>query len=570
MKKNPSLLSFSLVLAGAAVLSTTANANLFKKKSAEPESVSGEIIVGLKDGFSLMSAKSSVKAAIAQSFGVNQILSMESLIMDEQIQKIRIRDEKKAKSIITELKKNPQVKYAEPNFIYRTMTAPNDSEFARQWDMVNTGQLDRPAGGTSPGQTGNRGSDINVQPLWDRGITGSRDILIAVIDTGVDYNHSDLKENIYTNAGEVAGNGVDDDGNGIVDDVHGASFVSGAGSNASLDDHNHGSHCAGTIAAEGNNRNGITGVNWQASILPVKFLSATGGGSLDGAVNSIKYATRMGAKIMSNSWGGGGYSEALKDAIIEAKNAGILFVAAAGNDSSDNDASPTYPANYPVDNIVSVAATDNRDVIASFSNYGRNTVHVAAPGKNILSTVKGGGYEIYSGTSMACPHVSGVAALVWSGNPNLTYAQIKQRLIETSTPVRGLRTKVLAKGRVNATNAYDNVIPPTSEPAENAWVSQDYGVESAHPYAANANQTFEVSVPGATHIRVVFEKFDTEARYDFVQVESPTGEVVDSVTGSRDGYVTEYVTGNKLILRLKSDFSEQRHGFKVSKIQVIR
>jgi subtilisin family serine protease len=200
--------------------------------------------------------------------------------------------------------------------------------------LVNTGQKDSDAAG---GKEGTPGSDIHVAPLWQRGVTGSRDIVVAVIDTGMDRTHPDLMPNLYVNPGEagaLANNGVDDDGNGFVDDVSGWNFY--AKNNNSNDDNRHGSHCSGTIGAAGNNGVGVVGVNWNVSLLPVKFLSGSGSGSTEGAVNAVNYATRMKVNVMSNSWGGGAPSQALKEAIEKANQAGILFVAAAGNDGSNN------------------------------------------------------------------------------------------------------------------------------------------------------------------------------------------------------------------------------------------
>jgi subtilisin family serine protease len=258
------------------------------------------------------------------------------------------------------------------------------------------------------------------------------------------------------------------------------------------------------------------------------------------------------------------------EAIEEAGAAGALFVAAAGNDGVDNDSDPHYPSNYELPNVISVAATDNRDAIASFSNYGRRTVHVSAPGKNIYSTVKDGQYAIYSGTSMATPHVSGIAALIWGANPSWTYADVKKRLIETSTPVRGLRRKSASNGRVNAYNAFHGIITPSDEPAESAWKDMAYTLESAHPYGNDANATFEVSAPGAKFIRVVFDRVETEARYDNLTVESAAGEVVDTVSGTRSGeYVSEYVAGDNANVRLRTDSSGVGFGVHVSRIQIV-
>ncbi len=561
------LTSVSFFAVGVACFFSSAQA------SRQATSVPGEVLIGFHSGFAAVNSESALRSALTQILGPNSVKSVHALQMDSSIQKVTLTDATKTAAAITQIKHSlAGVKVAEPNFIYRANILsgnngePNDADFSKQWDMKNTGQADKPEGG----QDGQANSDINVVPLWKDGIIGDRKMLVAVVDTGVDYTHPDLAANAYKNVGEIAGNGIDDDQNGVIDDVYGANFVSGAGVGNGMDDNNHGTHCAGSIGAVGNDGSGISGVNWQVSILSAKFLSAGGGGSLEGAINAVKYSTKMGAKVISNSWGGGGYSELLKAAIEESNAAGALFVAASGNDGANVDSEPVYPASYEVANVVSVAATDNRDQIASFSNYGRRTVHVAAPGKNIYSTVRNGKYATYSGTSMATPHVAGVAALIWAANPTWTAAEVKRRLIETSTPVAALRKKSASNGRVNAFNAFHGIVTPSDEPAESAWKSIDFSAESAHPYANGANVAFEVSAPGAKFIRIVFEKFETEARYDTVSLVNETGETIEVISGVKSGeYVTDYVKGDKAFLRLKTDTSENRYGFKIAKIQIV-
>jgi subtilisin family serine protease len=459
------------------------------------------------------------------------------------------------------------VKYAEPNYRYYAFDdgnpeqLPNDTDFSKLWGMNNTGQAD------SLGQIGIPGVDIGVLPIWQQGVTGSRDIKVAVIDTGVDWTHPDLVENLYTNPGEIAGNGIDDDANGFIDDIHGWNF--GSKSPASQDDNDHGSHCAGTIGGVGNNGIGVAGVNWRVSILPVKFIGSDGSGSLDAALEAINYATMMKVNVMSNSWGGGGFSEAMKEAIEKARDANILFVAAAGNDSSDNNAAPMYPASYDVANIISVAAIDNKDRLASFSNWGRTKVHVAAPGVKIFSTTKDGGYNSFSGTSMATPHVSGVAALLLSAFPDMTYAELKDRIVKTAVKVPGLRNKVASNGRVSVFNAFNNIIPPSEDPAESAWQTVDYVVESQHPYENKLDQSTTIEYPGAKYIRVIVERLETEPKYDTLFINNPAGDVIDSVSGSAEQFVSDYVKGDKLVLRFVSDHSVVKWGFRIAKIQVI-
>ncbi len=544
---------------------TAAGATQNKSKQ-EAEAVGGELVVKLREDLAAKQAKGLIEGVITRKLGSVAGLSVRAFRTDARLQLVRLPANKSVFGAIAALSEDSSVAYAEPNYIYRANEAglPDDTDFSKLWGIHNTGQTD------SAGQVGTAGSDVNVLPLWAAGHTGSKDILVAVIDTGVDWDHPDLAANIYTNPGEagaLATNGKDDDGNGFVDDVHGYNF---AAKNAnSRDDHNHGTHVSGTIGGIGNNGRGVAGVNWSVSILPVKFLTAGGSGTLADAVESINYARIMKAKIMSNSWGGGGFSQAMKDAIQAAHDAGILFVAAAGNESNNNDTSPTYPCTYDVPNVVSVAATDNRDVIASFSNYGARKVHVAAPGVKVYSTVKAGAYATYSGTSMATPHTAGVAALVWSANPTWDFAEVKSRLIRTSDPIQALRRKVLAKGRVNAYNAFHGIVPPSDEPDESAWIPRAHTVESPHPYADHADLTYTVKATGAKFIRIIFERIQVETSYDKVFVQSPAGEVAETLTGSLSNYTSEYVKGDSAVIRLKSDESNTGFGFKVSQIQVI-
>ena len=342
---------------------------------------------------------------------------------------------------------SPDVAYAEPNFKLQPAAAPNDPGYKNLWGLDNTGQT----GGTPD-------ADIDAPEAWNT-TTGSPDTVVGVIDEGIDITHPDLRDNIWNNSGEVAGNKIDDDDNGYVDDVNGYDF---ANNDATVydpdpitgDGDEHGTHVAGTIAAVGNNGVGITGVNWDAQVAALKFLGPNGG-TVSDAIEAINYAVAEGMDISNNSWGGGGRSQALEDAIRRADNAGHIFIAAAGNGGSDgvgddNDATPQYPSSYGVPNVVAVAATDDTDRLASFSNFGASSVDLAAPGVGILSTLPGNSYGRYSGTSMATPHVAGVAALIKSQEPGLDDAQVKAKLLQYVDGKASLQGKVATDGRLNA------------------------------------------------------------------------------------------------------------------------
>ncbi|HWM87256.1 MAG TPA: S8 family peptidase [Kofleriaceae bacterium] len=351
---------------------------------------------------------------------------------------------------IAALRSDPAVLYAEPNYIVHAIAVPNDPSFGQLYGLDNNGQT----GGTPD-------ADIDAVEAWDVSV-GNPDVVVGVVDTGIDYTHEDLAGNVFVNPNEIAGNGVDDDGNGVIDDVHGFNAITGSGD--PFDDHSHGTHCSGTIGAVGNNGLGVAGVNHDVTIMGLKFLSAGGSGTLEDAIEAINYAVGqknagVNLRVLSNSWSGGGFSQALLDAITSASNADILFVAAAGNTGSDNDSSPTFPANYDAPNVVSVAATDHNDGLAFFSCFGATTVDLGAPGVDVLSTTPGNTYSLFSGTSMATPHVAGVAALVLSVNPTLPTAALKDVVLNSGDPIAALAGITLTGRRANAAAALAAAAP---------------------------------------------------------------------------------------------------------------
>jgi len=492
----------------------------------------GEVLVKVK-------ASALRTAAFSQIFdtGRFKVSQVKPFETDRRFYTVKLAGDEQTAQYLEAAATNPALEYAEPNYILHIEGFKDDapaeklpavSEFNQLWGMKNTGQND------PKGTPGKAGADIGATKAWAI-TTGSKDIKVAVIDTGMDYNHPELKDNVFHNDADCFSDGVDHDGNGFVNDCHGWNFA-GVSTNDPMDDNEHGTHVSGTIGANGDGGGHIAGVNWHVSIMPVKFLTGEGSGTLDDAVKAIQYATKMKVNVMSNSWGGGGFSQAMMDSITEAKNAGILFVAAAGNDADDADANPHYPAAYQVDNVISVAASTNQDGLAVFSTFGKRTVHLAAPGNEVYSSIPGGKYASFSGTSMATPHVSGAAALVWSMDKTQTYAQIKDRLLKSRDIVPAFARKTVTGGRLNVYNAVMGIYPPSNEPAESDWKDFDIGrsVESAHPYANNAAQEYVIEGPAdAKFMRVVFSKVDLESGYDFVKVLDASGAEVDSVSASR-------------------------------------
>jgi subtilisin family serine protease len=348
---------------------------------------------------------------------------------------------------IAKLRQDPRVRYAEPNHIVTIDSVPNDPSFGNTWGLNNTGQ-------TINGSPGTPDADIDAPEAWNV-TTGSSNVTVAVIDTGVDWSHPDLSSQIWVNPGEncsgCRNDGIDNDHNGFVDDWHGWDFANN--DNNPTDDHGHGTHVSGTIGAAGNNGVGVAGVNWNVRIMPVKFLNAQGSGTDANAVSAVLYAAQNGAAVMNNSWADDVYSQALADAITVADQHSSLFVAAAGNNGTDNDSSPTYPASYDMPNVVAVAATDNTDSRAFFSNVGRRSVDLGAPGVDIYSTWPGGGYQYLSGTSMATPHVAGAAALAKAAFPSASAVGLKALLLGTVDPKPALATTTSSGGRLNIGNA---------------------------------------------------------------------------------------------------------------------
>ena len=470
--------SILILLAGLAALTSSLIA---APMTQEAKAIKGEFIVKVKEGF----GDSFLDQLHADGFN-SVIKDAEDMkVSVGNYYKVTLNEDASGFAANTDLKAMyPEIEVVEPNYIYEMQLVDNDimdkvislglgkgkgkggnnedpkvkNMFGDLWGLVNTGD-NEPADsrGNNTGIDGVAGADINAKKAW-RVHRNRHMIKIAVIDTGVDYKHPDLAANIMVNKDEIPNNGKDDDGNGYVDDFFGYDFQNNDAD--PMDDHGHGTHCSGTIAAV-HNKFGVAGVIKKAKILPVKFLGVRGG-SLEGAIKSIDYATVREVDIMSNSWGGGGRSSLLEAAIKRASDKGILFIAAAGNHRANNDYRATYPANYPVKNVISVAAHNFGDKITSFSCYGKKTVHVAAPGRNILSTTvkvsttNNKHYNVWSGTSMATPHVSGALALLLSHEGRMDVDAAKHRLMETAVKGDNYSEKV-ASGRLDAYRLLENI-----------------------------------------------------------------------------------------------------------------
>jgi thermitase len=362
-------------------------------------------------------------------------------------------DGKSADEVVAQYRGLREVEYAEANSTItldhdepgRKHVHANDEMFSQQWGLFNNGQ-----------NGGRAGADISAMRAW--AVTrGSDQVVVAVIDSGVDYSHPDLTNNIWSRP-EIIKAYQDDDltSDGPIDDVHGFNVVDD--NDDPMDDNGHGTHCAGIIGAEGDNGLGIAGINWTIRIMPLKFMDANGSGTTKDAIEAINYVidrkrAGVNVRIISASWGSTAKSRALEDIIRKAYDEDILFVAAAGNSSSDNDQTPHYPSSYKLGNIVSVAALNRNDQLASFSNYGAKSVHVAAPGEEILSTWLEHGFAEKQGTSMATPFVSGVAALILAGNPKMSVDDLRTKLLKSVDKLPALNGKVSSGGRINAAKA---------------------------------------------------------------------------------------------------------------------
>lgn len=486
-------------------------ANKTQEARSQHEFVEGQLIVGLKPNVTMSSA----------------LAGYEATVLDKDLAIYKLKFSGDMDTAIAALSSKEGVDFVEPNYkvsIGQAKPAPRDTLWMQLWGLKNYGQ------NSSQGAEGNEGSDIQALEAWTK-TTGSKTVRVGVIDSGVDYNHPDLKPNMRGNSAELNGvPGVDDDGNGYADDVYGWDFIGDLntkpyygqiGSPNPMDENGHGTHVAGTIGAYGNNQVGVVGVNWEVEIVALKFLNKDGSGQNADAVRAIRYAADNDIDVINASWGGGPASNAMKKVIEYAESKGVLFVAAAGNDSKNNDHTDSYPSNYEVESLISVAASDNRDRIAKFSNIGFKKVHLAAPGVDIMSTVpldaleRSEPYASFSGTSMAAPHVAGAAALLIAsdGSFKKNPKAIKERILQTVDVLPNMTTVVSSGGRLNLNRMVNNTTTGLSL-ASQSWTEVPYSVSTPRYPQERVNNHWVIEQPGAKAIQIHLQSSNYDSAFD--------------------------------------------------------
>lgn len=468
-----------------------------------------EVILGLSGG--------TMDSPAVLGFGgeVVERFSLGPSLMDgaQEIVRLRFGPGTDLAEKLSELEGLPAIRYAVPNEIIRQAETST-----RLLDGSGKGPNDLHPDLWGLNNKENPGADISALEAWKVSI-GSRETgpLVAVIDGGADYNHPDLRANIAVNSGEIPNDGIDNDGNGVVDDYFGYNAYDNNGD--PLDRRGHGTHTAGTIAASGNNGTGVVGVNWKARLLPIKIFNDSGVTTVDAILRALAYARKRGAFITSNSWGGANFNPAIFDAFAATPG---LHITAAGNDAQDIATSPAFPANFDLPNIVTVGATNRKDEPAVFSNYGRQSVELFAPGRDILSTMPGGEYGFKSGTSMACPHVTGVAALMKTVYPELSPQQIKDRLVFSSEPLESVSQLSISGGRLNAAQALSNdTIAPA---APNDFVVSEVSSRGARfSWTGTGDDGWKNGAAGGFEVRVSDSQINDESWDEAEPLPTPRG-----------------------------------------------
>ncbi|NBX77480.1 MAG: subtilase [Proteobacteria bacterium] len=445
----------------------------------------------------------------------------------------------------------PHLLAIQPNFYYATLDQV-DPQLGQSWALYNQGQS------ISNWGTGLSGVDIHADGAW-KSTTGSKKVRVAILDSGINRSHEDLQKNIATNPNEIEANQKDDDGNGWTDDEWGWNFVHQ--NNYPMDDNGHGSFCAGIIGADWENGKGSKGINQFVSLLSVKILDSLGLGSTATAIEGIDYAVRNGAQIINMSWGGVRFDPALYEVIRKATQKGILFVAAAGNSGVNNDdrENAIYPASFDLPGLIAVAAYDPRGERAAFSNYGKNRVHLGAPGIEIFGTELNG-YGFRSGTSFAAPHVAGTAALLKALWPTMTGVELEERILRTASPLHPYELNYSKTGAlIHAENALRGFSPEKPKPP-GKWKKVSLHWETPHPYLANSELKIRIREPGATRVRVHFKKLELEKKHDVMTLRDLTGRKIIEYSGNEDELTSAEAIGDELQLEFISDYNRQAYG----------
>ncbi len=479
--------------------------------------IPGEMLLKLKDNltpgqiisfYARLNAKLKLKKVLTK----RNLHKIEVSEVDTQSpNKKRPASKKTLEDLVQDLRGEDEVEYAELNYVFGI-----DPQLSSTNEILTQTQVDSYTQGLSMGGSASYDQSlapVGVEASWSMEKTLQENAhrpIVAVIDTGIDLAHAALlqTESIWANGREIPGNGIDDDNNGFIDDVNGWNFF--ANSNNPQDDENHGTHVAGIILGVGQDLFPSQGQVLEKSkiqLMALKFLDSTGRGSTSDAIEAIYYAVDNGAQIINNSWGGGSSSQALHDALKYAYDQHVFIASAAGNSAVNNDVTPIYPGNYPVPSSVSIAATNDSDVLASFSNYGATSVSLASPGVSILSFAKGSSYKFMSGTSMATPFVAGLAAMVLRENENLTGYQLKNILLASATPVNGLGGKVSSGARISALNAISYVRNMGQGGDSNQPM---YSAQSSDSMSSSSNSSFST---GCGRVGTHSDDFDRKMRF---------------------------------------------------------
>ena len=444
------------------------------------------------------------------------------------------------------------------NYTYEALEK-NDPDFNQSWGLLNEGQNISTLG------AGLKGVDVGAVKAWQLGQSRKLGV-IAILDSGIDLRHPDLQNNLWFNKLELDPNGLDDDHNGFINDLNGWNFADNTA--VVQDDNNHGTAVAGVLAADAKNGKGSRGLLENAQLMIVKILDQNGTGTTERAVKGIEYAVNNGAQVINASWGGTLFDQVLFDTIQWANDKGVLFVCAAGNEPKDNDTDdrPIYPASFHIPNVVSVAAHDSIGELASFSSYGKKSVHLAAPGVAVYVPVREG-YRFVDGTSFAAPFVAAASSLLKSFEPNLSPSQLRERLIKNAVPMDYYtKEKLVSAGRLDVFSLLKNITTPSiATPTE--WKRIPKTIESQHPYLNDTYQVFEITQPDAKHLRAHFTKIDLEKSYDKIYLKDHQGKIAVTYTGSSEDFWSADVLGDVLKIELVTDFSNPKWGFSIDAVE---